>query len=215
MEPVAERSWWRRNRWALLSLPLVLVVVALSGMGRVTTFWSPYQVHDRTEGTVGELTAFQDDYRDAGGVHERELELAVGEVAESTEFLDGDGIPVPDEPVPPGMRLWQMEVTVRADPELPLGGCVVALVDAQDRVAQRDSTLMPHQVGFDACQPQGTVNPQVQLFVDEAEHEPSTRPPQWSRTIQLLTSEDFEPVEVRLWWEPPTYLAVPLPAAAP
>lgn len=212
---MAERSWWRRNRWALLTLPLVLVAVALSGLGRVTTFWWPYQVHDRVEGTAGEFTAFQDDYRDAGGDHDREVEVAVGEVVESAQFLDGDGLPVPDELVPPGLRLWEVEVTVRADPKVPLGGCIVALVDARERVAQRDSTLMPYQVGFDACQPQDTVNPQAQLFVDEAPHEPSTRPPEWSRTIQLLTSEDFEPVEVRLWWEPPTYLAVPLPAVAP
>lgn len=212
---MGEHSWWRRNRSALVSLPLVLGVVAVSGLGRVATFWWPYQVHDEIVGTAGQFSTFRDDYRDAGGEHDRELEVAVGAVAPGVGFLDGDGAVIPDEPVPSGLRLWQIEVTFRADPELPLGGCIVALVDEQDRVAQRDSTLMPYQVTFDACQPQDTVNPQVQLFVDESTHEPSTRPPEWSRTIQLLTAEDFDPVEVRVWWEPPTFLAVPLPADQP
>lgn len=212
---MGEHSWWRRNRWALLSLPLVLGVVALSGLGRVTTFWWPYQVHDRIDGTPGQFSTFRDDYRDAGGDHDRELRVSVGAVVPGDAFVDDDGAAILDQPVPPGLRLWEVEVTFQADPELPLGGCVVALVDERDRVAQRDSTLMPYQVGFDACQPQDAVNPQVQLFVDEAAHEPSTRPREWSRTIQLLTAEEFVPVEVRLWWEPPTFLAVPLPSEQP
>lgn len=210
------QTWWRRNRWALLALPVVLVVVALSGAGRVATFWLPYEMTDRVESRPGELTTFTDDYRDAGGERERTLRLAVQEVTADPTPVTSAGEPVEGEGLfPQGTRLWQVEIAIEADPETVLGGCRVALVDADGRVTERDSALLAWDAGWDACQPAETVNPQAQLFVDEAEHEPSTRPPAYSRTVQLVAAPDFEPVEVRVWWEAPTYLAVRLPDAGP
>lgn len=208
-------GWWRRNRWALLALPLVLVVVAVSGAGRIATFWWPYEMHDRVEGTMGQPVAFADDYRDAAGMHEREVTLTVTAVIPDAPVTDDQGIPLTGVDLTPGTRTWGVEFTVEADPETVLGGCKIALVDAQGRRADRDTTLLPGGPSSNACEPLDTINPQAELFVDSPPGDPSTRPPAYSRSVQLAVAEDFEPVEVRLWWEPPSYLAVPIPDAAP
>lgn len=209
------RGWWRRNRWALLALPLVLVVVTVSGAGRLATFWWPYQLHDRVEGVLGEATAFADTYRDAAGTHGREVTLTVTRVTPDAAVTDEQGVSITGEPLTPGTRIWGVEFTVEADPETVLSGCQIALVDAQGRSTPRDTTLLPWQVSVNPCEPADSINPQPQLFVDSPESDPSTRPPTYTRSVQLALAEDFEPVEVRLWWEPPTVLAVPLPDVAP
>ncbi|MCK0112596.1 hypothetical protein MWU75_10635 [Ornithinimicrobium sp. F0845] len=208
------RGWWRRNRWALLALPVVLVVVALSGAGRIATFWWPLEMTDGIETQVGEMTRFTDDYVDAGGEHERTLRIAVRDVVPDADPVTSRGEPVLGEGLlPEGTRLWQLQIDVEADPETVLSGCRIALVDADGRLAERDTTLLVWDAGWDACQPVDTANPSAQLFVDEGEHERSTRPPAYSRTVQLLAAGDFEPIAVRVWWEPPTYLTARLPDA--
>lgn len=209
------RTWWRRNRWALAALPLVLVVVGLSGWGRIATFWLPHELTDSIDTEAGQLTDFTDDYVDAGGEHERTLRLAVRDVVPDPAPVTSAGEPVVGAELPEGTRLWQLELDVEADPETVLTGCRVALVDAEGAVTERDPTLLPWDAGWDACQPADTVNPTAQLFVDDAEDDPSTRPTAYSRVVQLLAGEDFEPVAVRVWWETPTFLTARLPAASP
>ncbi|NLG22892.1 MAG: hypothetical protein GX555_15850 [Actinomycetales bacterium] len=204
-------GWWRRNRWGLLALPVVLVVVGASGWGRVATFWLPYEMVDSVDTEVGRMTDFTDDYVDAGGTRERSLRMAVRNVVADPQPVDVAGVPLEVlGELPGGTRLWQLEIDVEADPEMVLGGCHVALVDAAGRVTERDATLLPWDAGWDACQPHDTVNPMAQLFVDEPERDPSTRPPAYSKVVQLLAAADFEPVAVRVWWEPPTFLTAQL-----
>lgn len=220
------RGWWRRNRWALLALPVVLVVVAASGAGRAATFWLPNELSDRVDTQFDTMTHFADDYVDATGEHQRSLKIAVRDVVADPQPLDMAGEPVTgglggEEPataqdlLPQGTRLWQVDLDFEADPETVLTICHVALVDAQGRITERDTSLLSWNAGFDVCQPANTQNPTSQLFVDEEAHEPSTRPPAYSRSVQLVTADNFEPVAVRVWWEPPTYLSVRLPADAP
>lgn len=214
-DPTAEvtrpNTWWRRNRWALLALPLALGLVLVTGAGRIVMFWLPYELTDRVAGGFGESISFTDDYRDAEGMHERIVDIAVTSVSADPVPTDGQGEPVADH-APAGTRLWEVELRIEADPDMVLDGCVIGLVDAQGRVTERDTTLFPWSTSLDGCQPVDSVNPSMVLF-EGMTTEPSTRPPAYTRTAQLLAAEDFEPVEVRVWWEPPTYLAVPLPDA--
>lgn len=206
-------TWWRRNRWALMALPVVLAIVAVSGLGRVLLFWLPYEFTDRVETSIGTATTFTDDYTDVNGVHERTAELSVTRVTPDAEPTTTAGDPAPGEDLlPAGTRLWEVELAVRADPDTVLTGCVVALVDAQGRVAQRDTSLLGWDTALSACEPAHSTNPSAILY-DGFQSEPSTRPPSYTQSIQVLTAADFEPAEVRVWWEPPTYLAVPVPAA--
>lgn len=204
-------SWWRRNRWALLALPLVLALVLVSGAGRILMFWLPHELTDRVEAEQGAFTRFADTYRDYEGEHERVADVAILGVRPDPVPIDWQGEEVAAE-VPPGTRLWEVELGVEADPDTVLTGCVIALVDARGRVAPRDTTMLSWSAGFDGCQPLDSVNPSMVLYEDMTT-DASTRPPAYTRSAQLLTAADFEPVEVRVWWEPPTYLAVPLPDA--
>lgn len=205
-------GWWRRNTWALLALPVVLAIVVVSGLGRVLLFWLPHEFTDRVETTIGRAVTFTDDYTDVNGTHERTVELSVLRVTPGAEPTTSAGeTAVGEGLLPDGTQVWEVELAVRADPETVLTGCVVALVDAEGRIAQRDTSLMTWDTAMSACEPADTTNPSAILY-DGFRSDPSTRPPTYTQSVQLLTADDFEPVEIRVWWEPPTYLAVPVPA---
>ncbi|QDO88244.1 hypothetical protein FNH13_07700 [Ornithinimicrobium ciconiae] len=207
-------GWWRRNRWALLALLPVLALVAVAGAGRAATFWLPYQLSDEVTGEFGQATTLTDDYRDAGGEHTRTVEVTVHAVTPDPAPETNREEPVAGVELPEGTRLWEVELGFEADPDTVLQGCLIALVDAAGRVTQRETSLLHWDTGFDDCQPVDTTNPQAELFVGD-EQVVSTRPPAYTRVVQLLAAEDFEPTSVRVWWEPPTYLSVPLPDGAP
>lgn len=208
-----ETGWWPRNRRALLALPVVLALVAVSGLGRVLMFWLPHELTDRVETDAGSPVTFTDTYQDVNGTHERTVDLAVVRVTADAEPTTTTGDPALGEDLlPPGTRLWEVELVVDADPDTVLTGCVIQLVDETGRVTQRESNLLPWDAPFGGCEPTDTINPSAVLY-EGFETEPSTRPPHYTHVAQLLTAEDFVPVEVRVWWEPPSYLAVPLPAA--
>ncbi|WP_182525160.1 hypothetical protein [Nocardioides dongkuii] len=188
-------SW----RW-LLVLPVALALVLVASASRLQVFWWPEQVHDVTTGTLGEPLELTDEWEDGdGGTHRRDLTVTLLEVVPATE-VQGFAGPEPVDPVP-GSAVWEVRLRFDVDPDVPLGGCQVALIDTRDRESKAvGTTLGATSVPAPDCEPEGRRGPDYDGGRAEGE-EP--RPPTYEVSVPVVTDDDAEPETVRLWWEAP------------
>lgn len=188
-----------RWRW-LLVLPVALALVTVATASRLQIFWWPEQLHDVTAGTQGEPLAITDEWEDEeGGTQRRELTVTLVEVLPATQ-VEGFGDP---EPLvrPAGSNVWQVKLHFEVDPDVPLGGCQVSIIDTGGREAKASYTSLGEATIPDAdCAPEDRSGPQYDGSTLEGE---LPRPSAYDVSVLVVTDDEAVPELVRLWWEAP------------
>ncbi len=195
-------TWWRRNRWALLALPFVLALVAVSGASRLVNFWWPSQLREPVVASVDEPVAFTaQTWDDAGEETSIDLTVSVGPTTQTQDFTDGDGM-LQTVPYVEGTTVWQTEVTFTAPPEQDPTLCYAEVVDTQGRTTTyATSALGATGLPLSPCAP---------LFSLSQE---GPRDESWTVPVLVRLTSDVQPAELRIWWQPPDYVSVPLEVA--
>ena len=203
-------TWWRRNRWALLALPFLLVLAVAASSYRVITTWQPWQLTDPVEAGPGQPARLVDEGIDLdGSTYPIDVLLSSGTLRQATRATDSYG-DVQELPEIPGTVVWRVELAVSADPETKLTGCRLRLVDEKGRETTYSSVRPGISLPSDPCVPRLDVD----IFADEDEP-PPPRPESYTRPIYFRTTDDFVPVRMDVYWDTPTYAALELPDPVP
>lgn len=205
-------DWVRRNRWGLVALPVVLVLAAAANAQRLDDYWWD-QTFQRATATAstGEWVRHSEEFLDALGTTTRTLEVRVGEPVEVVSFLGDDALPVPVD-LPEGLVAVGVPLDFRAEPDQVLGGCSVALLDADgNRYEPSDLGAVPQP--FDPCLLDGSPGPSYSLSPDQPHQAApgAARPTSWSTRPVVVLPDDVEITAVRVWWLPPYFVEVSLP----
>jgi hypothetical protein len=181
---------------------VLLVLVATAS--RVQLFWLPGELRDETSGRQLEPVVMADRWEDRDGEHERRFTVTLVDVRPAT-YVDGYSGPERLEP-PEGVAVWEIVLELDVDPDVPLGGCEVSLVDTAGREAAATGgfvgdALLPAT----SCEPENRRGPAYD----------GTRDPDFLPRLQTyrvavfaLAAADAVPASVRLWWEPTDYVEI-------
>jgi len=199
----------RRLGW-LLALPVVLALVVVASGSRIELFWWDTELRAATTGSQGEPVTVVDRYETEREELARELTLTVRSVEPATTVKDFSGELVPVEPAR-GTRVWAVTLGIEADPEMPLTGCQVSILDTRDREAEAASGLTadPYLLPSPSCVPPERPGPAYDGAVDPEE---KPRPREYDVEVFVVTDEDAVPDRVRVWWEAPDYTEVSVDA---
>lgn len=195
-----------RWRWLLL-LPVAVVLVIATSASRVQLFWLPGELRDETSGRQGEAVAMADRWEDdAGEEHVRRFAATLVDVRPA-RFVDGYSGPEPVDP-PSGVAVWEIVLEFEVDPDVPLGGCSVSLLDTEGREARADGgtvgdVLLPSTM----CEPENRRGPKYDGTRDE-DYLP--RLSTYRFAVFAVTAAGAKPAAVRIWWEPTDYLEIDL-----
>jgi len=205
------QSWWRRERIAILLLPVVLVAAIAATSSRVDEYWWQRGFHEQAPRDASGVVSIDDRYDD--GFLRYPIRADVSLVsAEPVTAVPGAYKPMR---LPTGARLWEVRLSWSADPDVSLTGCTIALVDADgnrydiDRLSFESGAVTT----VETCVPDETPGPRPK---PGSTAPPATapgeapRPGSWSTRSYLVVPEDVEPTAVRVWWLLPTYAELPL-----
>jgi len=195
-----------RWRWLVL-LPIAVALVLVASASRLQIFWWPGELHEETLGRQGEPALVTDVWEDEDGdQHERELTLTLTEVrpAVTVETYSGTEVLHPPE----GTAVWRIGLQFELDPDVPLGGCQVSLIDTDGR--ENDAVggnFGDVSLPYTACEPQGRTGP---LYDGTRIKGDKPRPETYEVTVYAVTAGSAEPDRVRVWWEPSDYVELTL-----
>jgi hypothetical protein len=195
-----------RWRW-LLVLPVALAAMLVASANRLQTMWWPAQLHEKTTGREDTSVRVSDEWIDEDGAERhRELSVTLLKVKPAAEVETYSGVeelhPADDTAV------WEITLRFYVDPEVPLGGCRVAVVDTRDRVSEAvGGTVGGIDLPRTSCEPEGHSGPFYDGTVSEGA---LPRPPSYEVTVYAVTSTTVEPERVRLWWEAPDLVEISL-----
>lgn len=215
----ARVGWWRRNRAALVGLPLVAALAVAASSSRVWEIWMPLDTRVAHPAAALAATTWADTYEDDAGPHDRSFGVTVLQVVEDPE-LSALGPETLAEELPDDARVWRVDVKYQVDPQTVLQPCGAALVADDGSRSDYDTGLV---ASFDApsvvCEPlsrelSGPVAvDRGPLGDDTVDQEPSQRPGAYVVPLYFLLQEDKTPSELLLWWQLPDYLSVDLAPA--
>lgn len=206
-------SWWSRNRWGIILLPVAIVAALAASSARVVLFWWPYGPHEVTRGVVGHPVEFTEGWIDLAGHHDRSLSLTITDV-DQVSAMTSETRGTVEVTTPPGTVLWAVTMHVDADPDQVLWGCHLAVLDREGRSFDNDfgRGIEPsYQVKSPPCTPDGAIGPMPVLFEGQ-EQDPETinRPASYTTQAYVVTPADVRPTVVRLWWNYPSVVEVAL-----
>ncbi|MEI2713973.1 MAG: hypothetical protein V9G04_11975 [Nocardioides sp.] len=195
-------SWWRRNLWGLLALPLAAGVFAAGGADRVLDLQRAQKVTVQERVDVGEWAELDSSYEDILGRMHRELRVKLESVGNATADGDLDWVDPPAQGRAVAFKLrWE------AAPDQVVAGCRAFVYDEEGREYQ---ALNP--AGVD-CVPLATPGPYEPL-PGATERDPGhgdPRPGRWTTTIRLVLPDDVTAQVLRLQWTGPDALEFRLP----
>ncbi len=196
-------GWWRRNRWALVALPVALLLVLLASGDRVRTLWWEQDLRVPSAADAGDDVEFhQRVYDGLGGTAPIDVQVRLDHVGEATTLPD-------DLVLPAGARAVQVDLTLSADPDAVLASCSLAVRDADgtrfDYVSNGWGGLQP----VVPCVPEDTPGPSPSLGdLDDTLSEADTpaRPATWSVSRVVVVPDGVDVADVVLWWQMPQYV---------
>lgn len=205
-------TWLRRNRWWLVALIPALLLAMLASSFRLTAVYLPWEWSRPIEagGPVGTL---QQTY--AGHDAARHQRTVTVEVLGVTAVPSFDGHAAID-----GATLWQIDLRLSAAPDQHLTHCEIELVDGEGtrygfqggrRAADPDDTFYSALVVAPQCVPEDAPGPSLNPITGEPVESPQVRPDSWEVTTALVMPEGYEPEQVRIAWDTPTYLVLDIP----
>lgn len=188
-----------RWRWLLL-LPVALVAVLVASASRLHTMWWPNELHEQTSAAQGMPVEVIDDWLDDDGTERhRELTVTLVQVEPATEVETYAGLEALR--APEGTAVWEITLRFDVDPDVPLVGCYVSLVDTRGREsAAAGGTVAGVDLPRTGCAPVGRTGP---LHDGTRLEGDKPRPPSYEVSVYAVTSSTVEPERVRLWWEAP------------
>lgn len=199
-------TWWRRQRIAILLLPIILVGATAASSMYVHEYWWKRGFHDAAPVSAQGWATISDEYDDGFVQYPIRAKVRLEGAEKITELPDSFKPAV----LPDGAALWEVRLAWDAEPEVSLFGCQVALFD--DTGARYDAGVL----GFDAgaptpirdCVPDETPGPQPQIGSKEPPQltpGEDPRPQRYSTRVYVLTAADARPASVRVWWYLPRY----------
>ncbi|MGD8149962.1 hypothetical protein [Ornithinimicrobium sp. Y1694] len=202
-------TWWRRNRWALLALPFVLVLAAVAGSYRIWAMWNPLHLTDPTEAAVGQEVRLVTALEDETGPYAVDVTLSAGPVEVVTDYVDGYGERQPFPEVA-NTRVWRTELTVAAEPGSPLSACQARFTDGEGRETTYASgpNLGAPSLGPDPCRPPAPEGGEPWELPA-----PDERPATWTVPVYVRLVQDAVPQRVDVWFATPRYAALHLEEA--
>ncbi|WP_456787326.1 hypothetical protein [Cellulomonas sp. P5_C5] len=200
--PAVAAGWWRRNRWALAALPLVLALALVAAGDRVRSLWWMRDLRVPTTAEAGATAQF----------HQRMYDGADVDVEVHLDRVDDAATLPEDLELPPGTRAVQVDLTLSADPDVGLTGCSLAVRDAAgtryDYVSSGWGALQPAV----ACVPEDTPGPWPSFGdADVAPTDAGPRPGTWSVSRVIVVPDGTEVADVVLWWQEPRYVLLEAP----
>lgn len=210
----ATGGWWRRERRALLLLPVALIAVLVASGSRIDEYWWSRGFHEKAELTDG-WAQIKDEYDDGHLAYPIRAEVAF----DSIRRVDGVPGAAFGTKVATGGQLWEIKLRWKADPNVALVGCNLALFDAEGvRYDAGPNGWDASSAGLrDSCLPLDTAGPRPQPGSTEppklSDYE-GPRPETWQSTAYALTKAGAKPVAVRIWYFLPRYVELPVDSSA-
>jgi hypothetical protein len=201
-----------RRQWtAVLLLPLAVVVAVAGSSMYVQEYWWKRGFHQAAPVASDGSVTITDEYDDGFLRYPIEATVRLQSARQVTEL---PGAFAPAE-LPDGAALWELRLAWRADPDVSLFGCQVALFDTAgvqyvpDQLTYAPGAPVPSH----DCVPDETPGPEPQVGSDAppalAPGE-DPRPTSWSTRVYVLTADDATPETVRVWWFLPRYGELPV-----
>lgn len=206
-----KQSWWRRERRAIVLLPLVAAAALAASSSRVDEYWWQRGFHDEVPRDAQGVVRVVDEYDDGYLRYPIRADISLISARPVTKLADA----FKPMQLPTGARLWEVHLRWKADPDVSLTGCSIALVDAAgnrydiDRTSFDAGAVTPAQT----CVPDDTPGPRPQPGETKLPPVPAgelPRPETYETRAYILTPTDAEPTAVRVWWRLPTYAELPL-----
>ncbi|WP_344771124.1 hypothetical protein [Aeromicrobium panaciterrae] len=207
--------WLRRERRALLLLPVALIAVAVGAGSRLDEYWWDRGFHEKAAVEDG-WAEIRDEYDDDHLTYPIRAEFTVDSI-EPVPVVPG----ALDSPtVATGGQLWKATLSWKADPDVVLIGCNIALMDGDGVRYDADGH------GWDGsdyqfnekCVPDATAGPRPSLgstakprVLDGDE----PRPESWQTTVYAVVKAGVVPTALRVWYFLPRYAELPLDAELP
>jgi hypothetical protein len=193
-----------RWRWLLL-LPLAVALVLVASASRLHIYWWPADLRDETSGRQGEAVEMVDRWTDGKGEdRERRFAVTLVDVRRAT-WVEGYDGPEPVE-APSDVAVWRISLDFEVDPDVPLGGCAVSIVDTDGREARAvGGSVGEVRLPFTSCEPQNRQGPDYEGTRPEGV---LPRLPTYRVAVYAIAAADAVPAAVRLWWEPTDYVEI-------
>ncbi|MBO0901060.1 hypothetical protein J1G43_13915 [Cellulomonas sp. zg-ZUI22] len=198
----APTGWWRRNRWALVALPVALALTAVAAGDRVRTLWWEQDLRRPTTAAPGATVGF---HQDVEGVGPIDVRLRLDDVRDAPRLPEGLELPA-------GARAVQVDLTLEADPDVPLVTCSLAVRDAAgtryDYVAIGWGAYQPASpcVPADATGPWPSLGDDLDGALGNPDAPP--RPRTWSVSPVVVVPQDVQVADVVLWWQMPDHVVL-------
>jgi hypothetical protein len=196
-------SWLRRNRWGLIGLPFALTAALVGSSDRVKLYFWDEDLNRPHHAAQGEWLTFEDTYNDAEGEHPMRVKVRLEGVTEATApWASASELELPD-----GAQAVKVTLDFEADPDLPLAGCHLAVLDAAGTRYEYLQAIGMTQP-YSPCVPPDTPGPDYDLGqIDEGRAPDDTppRPETWSTSPVISLPAGVTIDEVALWWELPDY----------
>lgn len=192
--------WWRRNRWALLALPLVVALAAFAGSYRIGVFWDPYELTDPVDGKAGEPLVFTDTIPDPTGDLEVAVTLTAGPSTVTDHYDDADG-KMQYFPRHEGTRIWVTELTYDVEPGTFVEACDVVVVDQEGRRSLYGGANLDILGAPSVCAP-------PLVATDEGTTLP--RPDSYTLPVYVRLADGAEPTQLYVYWKTPRFARIVL-----
>lgn len=201
------RGWWRRNaRWTF-ALPVALVLAVAGNAHRVETYWWDNGYHQEVAAADrGEWLDVAYPYTDPYGPATRAFSVRLIGL-QKTDQVD---VKYADPASPAGMQAYLVELAFRAEPDVPMKYCLVAVLDEDGNRYGGDQDVVDTGSG---CVPNDNQGPDVPFSRDQRRGvvvPGFERPRSWTVEVPVLVREDARPEEVRLMWQWNDYVTLRL-----
>ncbi|WP_166355480.1 hypothetical protein [Phytoactinopolyspora limicola] len=198
-----EVGWWRRNRWGLIGLPVVLLAALAASSYHVEDWWWLARPRVAVPATEGEWVHFTDIRYDRSGDVPIELSARLAGLEEAVEPFGG----VDDElNLPTGTKGVAVVLEFQVAADMPLTACRLSVVGADGTEYAYQYAPPSIRQAPSPCVPPDRRGPELDLFegLEFADGDP--RPEEWAVRPVVVIPDDVEIVEVRLTWGPPRHL---------
>lgn len=197
-------SWWRRNRWGLVALPVAVAAALAASSYRVEDYWWLEKPRDLVEAGGGEWVTFSASQYDRTGDVPFTVRVRLDGVrAAEAPLGEDDALEPPD-----GVQAVAVDLSLSAEPDVPLAGCTLVVRDAAGTEYAYQSSSPSISQATSPCVPPDARGPELDLFEGIDPDTGPRRPDEWSVSPVVLLPDGVAVAEVVLSWGPPDGLVI-------